>query len=177
MSIIKKYRRLNMNCENIKCNKEHDGLFGSGRFCSRSCANQKTHSQETKEKIKNTLKNSDKWKNYKKVIKSSNFKKSPVSIYDLSSRTIQKLLKRANVECSMCGWNKTTLDIHHIIPKAKGGSNEHTNLIALCPNCHRLAHEKQYSTEQLFLKTLDITFPNWKNYYNVSSDGVKPPES
>lgn len=28
-----------MKCENKKCNKEHDGSYGSGRFCSRSCAN------------------------------------------------------------------------------------------------------------------------------------------
>lgn len=25
-------------CENPKCNKEHDGSYGTGRFCSRSCA-------------------------------------------------------------------------------------------------------------------------------------------
>lgn len=25
-------------CENPKCNKEHDGSYGSGRFCSRACA-------------------------------------------------------------------------------------------------------------------------------------------
>lgn len=36
-------------CE--RCGKEHDGTFGSGRFCSRSCANSKKHSEETKRKI------------------------------------------------------------------------------------------------------------------------------
>lgn len=40
-------------CE--RCGKEHDGNFGSGRFCSRSCANKQTHNQETKEKIKNSI--------------------------------------------------------------------------------------------------------------------------
>lgn len=43
-----------MKCEN--CSKEHDGTFGSGRFCSRSCANSRKHSKETKEKISKTLK-------------------------------------------------------------------------------------------------------------------------
>ena len=38
-----------MKCE--KCEKEIDGSFGSGRFCSRSCANSKSHSYETKKKI------------------------------------------------------------------------------------------------------------------------------
>jgi len=35
-----------------QCGKEHDGTFGSGRFCSKSCANTQIHSQETKNKIR-----------------------------------------------------------------------------------------------------------------------------
>lgn len=38
-----------MNCE--KCNKEHSGQFGSGRFCSRQCANSRNLSFETKRKM------------------------------------------------------------------------------------------------------------------------------
>jgi hypothetical protein len=34
----------------IKCNKEHDGTFGSGKYCSRSCANSRTFSEESKKK-------------------------------------------------------------------------------------------------------------------------------
>lgn len=41
-------------CE--RCGAEHDGSFGSGRFCSRSCANARDHSDETKKKTSNTLK-------------------------------------------------------------------------------------------------------------------------
>ena len=36
-------------CE--KCKNMHDGLFGSGRFCSKSCANSRQHSHQTKMKI------------------------------------------------------------------------------------------------------------------------------
>lgn len=43
------------------CNKENDGFFGSGRFCSRSCANKRVHSKETKEKISKGVKTSEKW--------------------------------------------------------------------------------------------------------------------
>jgi len=35
----------------IKCNKKHDGTFGGGKYCSRSCANSRTFSEESK-KIK-----------------------------------------------------------------------------------------------------------------------------
>jgi hypothetical protein len=38
-----------LKCE--KCGKEIDGKFGSGRFCSRFCANSRIHSEETKRKI------------------------------------------------------------------------------------------------------------------------------
>lgn len=38
-----------MKCEN--CGKEHDGSYGSGRFCSRSCANTRKLTIETKQKI------------------------------------------------------------------------------------------------------------------------------
>lgn len=48
-------------CE--KCGKLHDGSYGSGRFCSRSCANSRTHSQETKRKIGQSAKISfNRWK-------------------------------------------------------------------------------------------------------------------
>ena len=39
------------------CNKEHDGKYSSGRFCSRGCSNTRTRSEETKKKIAETLKN------------------------------------------------------------------------------------------------------------------------
>lgn len=42
-----------MICE--RCGKEHDGSFGSGRFCSRACANTRNHSDATKAKIGKAL--------------------------------------------------------------------------------------------------------------------------
>jgi hypothetical protein len=42
-----------MKC--IKCNNEHDGFFGSGKYCSRSCANSRVFSDEAK--LKKSLAN------------------------------------------------------------------------------------------------------------------------
>lgn len=42
-----------MKC--YKCNKEHDGSFGSGKYCSKSCANSRIFSNETK--LKKSLAN------------------------------------------------------------------------------------------------------------------------
>lgn len=43
-----------MICE--RCGKEHDGSFGSGRFCSRSCANSRIWTQEINNKRSETIK-------------------------------------------------------------------------------------------------------------------------
>ncbi len=93
--------------------------------------------------------------------------KSASSILELSKRTISKLMKRAKFSCSMCGWNKTSLDLHHIVYRSIGGGDKHQNLIALCPNCHRMAHEEKYSINALKINSLDKSFPDWKDYYLV----------
>jgi 5-methylcytosine-specific restriction endonuclease McrA len=44
-------------------------------------------------------------------------------------------------KCQSCGWKpplRAALDLDHIIPRSKGGSDDPTNLQTLCPNCHRL---------------------------------------
>ena len=41
---------MSYTCE--KCGKITEEKFGSGRFCSRACANTRTHSAETKERIR-----------------------------------------------------------------------------------------------------------------------------
>ena len=48
-----------MKCE--KCGNDHDGSFGSGRFCSKSCANSRVRTDEIKRKISEGVKNSEKF--------------------------------------------------------------------------------------------------------------------
>ncbi len=38
------------------CNKKHDGSYGSGKYCCRSCANSRVRTEETKQKISNAVK-------------------------------------------------------------------------------------------------------------------------
>ena len=40
-------------CE--RCGCEHDGSFGSGRFCSKSCANAHTRTEESKKKTSESI--------------------------------------------------------------------------------------------------------------------------
>lgn len=63
--------------------------------------------------------------------------------------TMRKKLKDAVAKCEKCK-RKGDLDIHHLKPIAKGGDNTPSNLVALCPNCHRDCHNG--STTQKDLK-------------------------
>ncbi len=45
---------------------------------------------------------------------------------------------RDNHKCVVCGFD-VVVDVHHITPRANGGTNDFSNLITLCPNHHRMA--------------------------------------
>jgi len=182
-----------MKCE--KCNKKHDGTFGSGRFCSESCAKSRSHNKQTREKIassvaawaashphelhKYTCEKCGKAFESKKIRQSRKkhceqckrkvayCKEDAKSILEFSKRTQQKILKRAKIKCVLCGWNEAACDIHHIVPKKKGGTDSHDNLVVVCPNCHRTIHTfpKKFPVEQLRKKCMAETFKNWKFYY------------
>ena len=49
-----------------------------------------------------------------------------------------EVLKRAGNRCELCGASSRTtqIDADHIVPRAKGGSNDPTNLQALCRTCN-----------------------------------------
>lgn len=45
-------------------------------------------------------------------------------------------------KCVICGTkHRSKLEIHHIIPKSEGGTNEIGNLIPLCHICHCMVHK------------------------------------
>jgi len=45
-------------------------------------------------------------------------------------------------KCQDCGWDKGRCDAHHRVPKAKGGKHTIANGTVVCPNCHRIRHER-----------------------------------
>ena len=55
---------------------------------------------------------------------------------------------RDNYRCVICGFDFAT-DVHHITPRTKGGTNDFSNLLTLCPNHHRMAHDGIIDLEHL----------------------------
>ena len=104
------------------------------------------------------------------IQKRKHYQENPQSILDLSKRTISKIINRSNIGCVLCGWNDSTCDIHHIIERKNGGSDDLTNLIIVCPNCHRVIHSnKKYTVDELQKFSIDKHFSNWKDFYHPSN--------
>lgn len=53
---------------------------------------------------------------------------------------------RDGYKCQCCGKKNCRLEVHHLLPRSRGGSDKLANLITLCTDCHHLAHS---SEEQL----------------------------
>lgn len=168
-----------MNCEN--CDKEHDGSYGTGRFCQTKCArgfSTKIKRQEINQKVSTKLlgkKFPDRPKlseidilkrKEERKFSSYNSKVELSSILDVSSRTSRKILIRMKLPCTACGWyiEGVGCDIHHIVPRSSGGSNDHSNLAYICPNCHRLVHSGLIKSEDL-VSFQDIVGDDWKQFY------------
>ncbi|MBU4216209.1 MAG: HNH endonuclease [Actinobacteria bacterium] len=49
------------------------------------------------------------------------------------------VLVRDGYKCAICGWGlKKHGDVHHIVQRAHGGHHHWSNLVSLCPRCHRV---------------------------------------
>lgn len=58
---------------------------------------------------------------------------------NLTNAQRKAIYRREGWRCALCDSTKY-LQIHHIIRRSQGGSNHPHNLIALCSDCHALAH-------------------------------------
>lgn len=73
-----------------------------------------------------------------------------------NQQEVDRLLAATGRRCCICG-SLHNVQLHHIVPKEKGGTDEIDNAIPLCPNCHDEVHGSQaigrttrsYSTNEL----------------------------
>lgn len=140
-------------CEN--CKNEHDGLYGSGRFCSETCArgfSTKAKRNEINKKVSEKLLgqkrmphifSNEKWKKIKEKRDATYREKLLNAEYDtLGSESLKKriILEQHGAcnNCKLSEWlgNEIPLELEHI--DGNHHNNERSNLEALCPNCHSL---------------------------------------
>ncbi len=144
-----------MLCE--KCKKEHDGSFGSGRFCSKNCAFKREYERKKgSSSWINVLKEKDlvKYIQYcekqredgiishiKQSIKlKETYDKKPWGELGKDAKR-RRVLDEQKHKCNVCGlseWRgqKLTLEIEHKDGNHMNDNRE--NLEGLCPNCHSI---------------------------------------
>jgi len=58
-------------------------------------------------------------------------------------RVRREVLARDRHHCQAPGCDRTRfLEVHHVVPRTRGGTNQAENLRCLCGSCHRLRHER-----------------------------------
>jgi len=148
-----------MKCEN--CNKEHDGSYGSGRFCSSKCArgfSTKSKRGEINKKVSKSLSGRESWvpkekrnghiftdeerlrgsKNSGKKIKNQAIKRWKET--GKWTRTLRPMvLEEQNNKCAICGMEPIWLGkpLPFILDHIDGNSenNNRENLRMICSNC------------------------------------------
>ena len=75
--------------------------------------------------------------------------------YGFSSRK-EAVMNRDSYTCQICGTKHTKLEVHHIVYRSKGGTDDEDNLITLCETCHKKVHKGEINvslkTKRLRLK-------------------------
>lgn len=71
----------------------------------------------------------------------------------------RKVLVEAGHRCAIPACRYIDVDVHHIIPWETCQMHEYENLIALCPNCHRRAHNtNEIDRKSLYLYKANLRF-------------------
>jgi DNA-directed RNA polymerase subunit RPC12/RpoP len=98
----------------------------------------------------------------------------------LSSKLEQKIRKDAKYRCGYCLSSQklvmARLEIEHIIPLSKGGSNDESNLWLACPLCNSHKASKIEAIDPITEKTVPLFNPRkqiWSEHFQWSEDGIK----
>jgi len=127
----------------------------------------------------------NKYKKYKRLYEETQKSKLPTTRPHTSPKALQaqadlqlylqirsKVLLRDNFRCQECNFYKH-LEVHHIIPKSKGGSDDPSNLVTLCQRCHAKEHGFKHGENRRKRHTKRNKRKKFKRYINKHKDAVR----
>ena len=98
----------------------------------------------------------------------------------LSSKLDKKIRKDAKNRCGYCLSPQhlvmARLEIEHIIPLSKGGSNDESNLWLACPLCNSHKASKIEAIDPITEQTVPLFNPRqqvWSDHFEWSKNGTK----
>ena len=79
-------------------------------------------------------------------------------------------------ECKLCLLQYEKLEIHHIVPVSRGGTEDSSNLIEICLECHGKAHDVSFKGSRGLIKegiekrkAQELIITNWSLSKNADS--------
>ena len=86
-----------------------------------------------------------------------------------------EVFKRDGYKCRECGASKdeTSLEIDHIVPVARGGTNDINNLQTLCRECNRMKHTDTWVGGETDYETVKNELNSLKNQIKSVKDKLK----
>ena len=86
-----------------------------------------------------------------------------------------KVFQRDGYRCRECGASKdeTSLEIDHIVPVARGGTNDIDNLQTLCRECNRMKHTDEWVGGVNTVEVAENELNNLKNQINDLEENLK----
>ncbi len=91
--------------------------------------------------------------------------------------TVRKtVLKRDNYKCVECGTPSAAIeaDVHHLLPRSAGGTDEPSNLVTLCDGCHAAHHPKLAGRlARRVMEKWAVRLALWFDRYGAISDASR----
>ena len=85
-----------------------------------------------------------------------------------------QVFKRDGYRCRECGASKdeTSLEIDHIVPVARGGTNNIDNLQTLCRECNRMKHTDEWVGGETDLEVAQNELSNLKSLLQEAENKI-----
>lgn len=69
----------------------------------------------------------------------------------IKNKNLREIVRREqNFCCASCGESRYKLEVHHRVPRSRGGANNRENIVGLCTKCHKEWDETSLTTDIIY---------------------------